>query len=86
MRVKLANTGTYDHERFIGGLAKILKRKPDDIAADFIEAGAIFMAAVSMGKVAKLEEISQEWRRQEGVPQLIEAVRQAWVVGASRAQ
>ena len=54
MRVKLASAGAYDHERMIRGLSRTLHCRADQVAAEFIEMGAVLMTAITLGKLDRL--------------------------------
>ena len=54
MRVKLATTGAYAHEKMIRTLSSALHCRADAVAAEFIEMGAVLVTAIALGKVDQL--------------------------------
>jgi len=84
MRIKLANTETYGHERLIRILSEVMHQRADAVAAEFIEMGAILLTMMSLDKLdqlgAQLELMRAQGKLRELEPLLLE-IRQAWAAG-----
>ena len=84
MRIKLANTETYGHERLIRILSEVLHQRADAVAAEFIEMGAVLLTMISLDKLdqlgPQLELMHAQGKLRELEPLLVE-LRQAWAAG-----
>lgn len=83
MRISLKNTQTHDHERLIRGLAKLLNRKPDDIAADCIELGWGMVVAAAIERPEVVTQLLAKLREDD--PELMEAAGLIWTAAIAAA-
>lgn len=81
MRVELANTDDYNHEDMIRAMSEAMHWQAEDVAAYYIQAGAILLTVMALDVLEELPVQLVRLRAQLELEPMLDEIRQRWAAG-----